>query len=330
MYAPFLLFRSSPPARCRGCCTQGCVYRFIVECSRGFVKLPGNVLPFRHTRRIALAQGFVYNSDMLDKNAKVKVDFGGIELVELLEKVLSGRGLTFEINQEFVILMKTSQKTEEQKKITITGIVKDKQGEPLIGVTVLVKGTSIGVVTDTLGKYKITLPERKDLVLVYSFVGMQNKEVKIVNQREVNVVLEEDKVSLDDVVVTGYATVKKSSFTGNSVKVDREDLLKVSSSNVVDILQVFDPSLRIMRNNEMGSDPNTVPEFYIRGRSGIGVKELDASDVSETALKNNPNLPLFIMDGFEVNDLLSRSEEHTSELQFTRPDLVCRLLLEKN
>ena len=65
MYAPFLLFRSSPPARCRGCCTQGCVYRFIVECGRGFVKLPGNVLPFHHTRRIALAQGFVYNSDML-------------------------------------------------------------------------------------------------------------------------------------------------------------------------------------------------------------------------------------------------------------------------
>lgn len=242
----------------------------------------------------------MYNSDMLDKNAKIKVDFEGIELVDLLEKVLSGRGLTFEINQEFVILMKTSQKTEEQKKITITGIVKDKQGEPLIGVTVLVKGTSIGVVTDTLGKYKITLPERKDLVLVYSFVGMQNKEVKIVNQREVNVVLEEDKVTLDDVVVTGYATVKKSSFTGNSVKVDREDLLKVSSGNVVDILQVFDPSLRIMRNNEMGSDPNTVPEFYIRGRSGIGVMELDKEDVSKSALANNPNAPVFIMDGFEV------------------------------
>nr|WP_026207737.1 SusC/RagA family TonB-linked outer membrane protein [Butyricimonas synergistica] len=242
----------------------------------------------------------VYNSDVLDKNAKVEANFGGIELTELLEKVLTGKGLIFEINKEFVILMKAPQKTEEQKKITITGIVKDKRGERLIGVTVLVKGTSIGVVTDTLGKYKITLPERKDLVLVYSFIGMQSKEVKVTDLREVNVVLEEEKVNLEDVVVTGYATVKKSSFTGNSVKVNKEDILKVSSSNVVDVLQVFDPSLRIMRNNEMGSDPNTLPEFYIRGRSGIGVMELDKGDLSKSALSNNPNAPVFIMDGFEV------------------------------
>ena len=201
----------------------------------------------------------MYNSDVLDKNAKVEANFGGIELTELLNKVLTGKGLTFEINKEFVILMKVPQKTEEQKRITITGIVKDKRGDRLTGVTVLVKGTSIGVVTDTLGKYKITLPERKDLVLVYSFIGMQSQEVKITDQREVNVVLEEEKVNLEDVVVTGYATVKKSSFTGNSVKVNKEDLLKVASSNVVDVLQVFDPSLRIMRNNEMGSDPNTLP-----------------------------------------------------------------------
>ena len=61
----FLLFRSSPPAHRRGCCAQGCAHRFIVGCNRGFVKHPGNVLPFRHTRRIALAQRFVYNSSML-------------------------------------------------------------------------------------------------------------------------------------------------------------------------------------------------------------------------------------------------------------------------
>ena len=243
----------------------------------------------------------MYNSDVLDKNAKVEADFGGIELTELLKKVLTGKGLTFEINKEFVILMKAPQKNEEQKRITISGTVKDKRGERLIGVTVLVKGTSIGVVTDTLGKYKITLPERKDLVLVYSFIGMQSKEVKITDQREVNVVLEEEKVNLEDVVVTGYATVKKSSFTGNSVKVSKEDILKVASGNVVDVLQVFDPSLRIMRNNEMGSDPNTLPEFYIRGRSGIGVMELDKEDVSKSALSNNPNAPVFIMDGFEVS-----------------------------
>ena len=79
----------------------------------------------------------------------------------------------------------------------------------------------------------------------------------------------------------------------------------MSGRNVIDALQVFDPSLRIMKNNLMGSDPNTLPEFYVRGRSGIaGVKELDAleaSDVSQFAITNNPNTPIFILDGFEVS-----------------------------
>lgn len=74
-------------------------------------------------------------------------------------------------------------------------------------------------------------------------------------------------------MVTGYANIKKSSFTGTATQVKREDILKVSGRNVIDALQVFDPSLRIMKNNLMGSDPNTLPEFYVRGRSGIaGVK----------------------------------------------------------
>lgn len=69
---------------------------------------------------------------MLNKNEKVDANFGKIELEELLEKILSDKGLTFEINREFVILMKAPQKREEQKKVTITGIVKDKQGESLL------------------------------------------------------------------------------------------------------------------------------------------------------------------------------------------------------
>ena len=85
----------------------------------------------------------------------------------------------------------------------------------------------------------------------------------------------------------------------------KEDIMKVGASNVIDILQVFDPSLRVMRNNDMGSDPNTLPEFYVRGRSGISnVRELDAleaEDVSKYALTNNPNTPIFILDGFEVS-----------------------------
>jgi len=73
----------------------------------------------------------------------------------------------------------------------------------------------------------------------------------------------------------------------------------VSNRNIIAALQVFDPSFRIMENNEMGSNPNAVPEFYIRGQSGIG--NLATSDISESQLRSNPNLPLFIMDGLEIS-----------------------------
>lgn len=233
----------------------------------------------------------MYNSDMLDKKMKIEANFGRIELADLLEKVLAGRGLTFEMDREFVILTKVQQKPDEQKKITITGVVRDKQKEPLIGVTVLVKGTSIGAVTDTAGRYKITLPVRQDFVLLFSFIGMQSKEVKITGQKEVNVVLEEDVEALDEVVVsTGYYNRKKESYTGATTSFTGDKLRMVSSGNVLSTLSVLDPSFKLLDNIEMGSDPNTIPEFTIRGGGSL-----------QSEYENSPNMPTFILDGFEVN-----------------------------
>ena len=81
----------------------------------------------------------------------------------------------------------------------------------------------------------------------------------------------------------------------------KEDLLKVSKTNVIKALQAFDPSFRIKENNRWGSDPNALPEVYIRGESGLGVRQLDADALSKSNLVDSPNLPTFIMDGFEVS-----------------------------
>ena len=88
--------------------------------------------------------------------------------------------------------------------------------------------------------------------------------------------------------------ISKNSFTGTSVTVSADQLMSVSKTNVLGALQVFDPSFRIAENNMMGSNPNSVPELYIRGRSGIGTTELDAESLSKSALKNNPNLPTLL------------------------------------
>ncbi len=103
--------------------------------------------------------------------------------------------------------------------------------------------------------------------------------------------MKEDVNEVNEVVVTGYATLKKESFTGNTITVKKEELQKVSKTNVIAALQAFDPSFRIAENSMWGSDPNALPEVYLRGKSGIGIKELDVDVTSKSSLKNNPNLP---------------------------------------
>ena len=90
-------------------------------------------------------------------------------------------------------------------------------------------------------------------------------------------------------------------FTGSSTQISGDDLRKVSQTNIIRAIQSFDPSFRLVDNVQFGSDPNALPEMYIRGRSGFGVKELDKDQLSKSNLENNPNLPTFIMDGFEVS-----------------------------
>lgn len=255
---------------------------------------------------------FMYNSELVGKAGRVSVKVKKKMLSEVLTTVLRQVDFEYEFYNN-VILIRPSTNVPEKKtprKNIVRGEVKDETGLPLPGVTVVIKGSSVGVATDKDGKFEILLV--KDTVtLVFTFVGMKTQHVKIgelkagEERKALVIVMKEDKMVLEDVVVTGYANIRKSSFTGSATQVKREELLKVSTGNVIDALQVFDPSLRMIKNNEMGSDPNTLPEFYIRGRSGMeGVKQLDkiqSSDISEYALTNNPNLPIFIMDGYEVS-----------------------------
>ncbi len=181
----------------------------------------------------------------------------------------------------------------------------DEKSETLPGATVLLRGTTLGVVTDADGKFRMEVPQMDTTVLLISFIGYQTHEVVLKKDpkndaKELVIRMKLEVAEVDEVVVTGYAQIRKESFTGNSISVSREELLNVSKTNVIQALQVFDPSFRIQENNQWGSDPNAVPEMYIRGRSGIGVKQLDANSLSKSNLEENPNLPLFIMDGFEI------------------------------
>ena len=247
---------------------------------------------------------FMYNQEDLDKVGKIDVELKASKIEEILKVCLKGTGLTYVI-QDAVIVLKPVAPDDKVKEIRIVGKVIDEKKLPLPGVTVLVKGTRLGTATGFDGKYSLKLPERKDIVLVFSFMGMETQEIKYAGKDTINVTLKEDKVKLQDVVVTGYLNVRKESFTGNATTVTRDQLMKVNNKNVIAALQVFDPSFRIKENKLWGSDPNALPEFNIRGESSIGQqKGLDIEKerrTQRTNLKNNPNLPIFILDGFEVD-----------------------------
>ncbi len=251
----------------------------------------------------------LYNYEEIARIPAVTKEFKDATVEEILDYCLKNTRYTYSIVNNIIVIKLKAPDEKEKKEIkerTIKGKVSDAKGEPLPGATIMIKGTTVGVASDINGEFKLTFVPMDSTVLVVSFVGMVTKEVKVSNdlksdEKPLAITLEEEKKEMEEVVITGYANINKKSFTGNAIKVDRDELLKVSKNNVLAALQTFDPSFRIQENTEWGSDPNAVPELYIRGRSGIGVKELDVDALSKSNLKDNPNLPLFIMDGFEIS-----------------------------
>ena len=257
---------------------------------------------------------FVYNEEHVAKLSRFDMKVEKCTVQEVLNKVFKNTSLQyfFEDDVIFIVLQKPTVQADSVKSEVVKGIVVDEKGTVLPGVTIQIKGTSLGVSTNVNGAFQITVLQ-DTVTLVFSFIGMETTSVKLQKlkagevRKELKVVMKEQEITLEDVVITGYANVKKTSFTGSATSVTREELKKVTSGNIISALQVFDPSLRMIKNNLMGSDPNTLPEFYVRGRSGIeSVKQLDkinatTDDISQYALTNNPNTPIFIMDGYEVS-----------------------------
>lgn len=235
---------------------------------------------------------FMYNSSLIRQAGMISVKVENKELKDVLDMVLDKVNLEYEFfNNVILIRQKGEGKSEQQKKKVVKGIVRDEQGGTLPGVSVLIKGESVGVATDIDGKYSIMLPEnKKDIVFAFSFVGMVPVEIKYTGQDSINVVLKEDVEKIDEVVVNGYFTRKKESYTGVSTTFSGNDLRKVSTGNILNTLSMLDPSFTKVVNNEMGSDPNTIPNFEIRGSSSL-----------KADFEGNPNMPTFIMDGFEVS-----------------------------
>lgn len=240
----------------------------------------------------------IYNDDLLKFDKKVRADFIDVELEEVLKQVLKDQRMSYKFMDDYILIVRQKDVPQTVSEITLKGTVVDQTGAALPGVTVLVKGTTLGTSTNIEGKFSLQLPETQNMVLVFSMIGMKSKEVPVGKQREFKITLTEEKSELEEVVVTGIVERKAESFTGSTVTMKNEDLKRVGNANVFQSLKSLDPSLMIFDNMEFGSDPNKNPKMTLRGASSIdmGTEDLDIKGT----YANDPNAPLFILDGFEA------------------------------
>ena len=174
----------------------------------------------------------------------------------------------------------------------VSGVVKDANGEPLIGVSVLIKGTSQGAVTDIDGKYSIPSVKSND-VLTFSYIGFTPQEIKVGSQSTINVSLADDNKALEEVVVVGYGTMKKKDLTGSVASIKSEDIGKVASADALQAMQAKVPGVDLQQSD---------------GQAGAGVSITLRGNRSILASNN----PLILVDGVEYG---SRLDIPASEIE---------------
>jgi TonB-linked SusC/RagA family outer membrane protein len=253
---------------------------------------------------------FFYENRLLTQAGTINIDVKNMPLEQVLDACMKGQTLTWSIVGKIIVVKQKqivstpipAEIIEIAPPIIITGKVSNIHGELLPGVSILIKGTNKGVITDVNGTYKIQVSE-KDKALLFSFIGMKKQEIEIKGRTVINVVLEEELAQIQQVVVMGYYNQKKESFTGNAVTVSGEDLRRIGTQNLLQNIQVIDPSFKEVVNNDYGSDPNRLPEFQVRGTTALGSTTSSSTDQLDkrTLTQNNPNLPTFIMDGYQVS-----------------------------
>lgn len=210
---------------------------------------------------------FVYNVDDLQQFSNLSVTAKDEAVEAVLCRVFGDKSLEFVYEGNVIVVKPRSLSVQQQpERIAVKGRVEDKAGHPLPGVSVVIQGTSLGVATDTDGTFVIAVPGNDHVVLLFSFVGMKPKSVNYTGQKDLKVVLEEDKEEMDEVVVVGYGTTKRKDLTGAVVRVPPQAIEKSSFTDVGKMLQGQVAGVEILQG--LGRPGDRV-RIRIRGESTL-------------------------------------------------------------
>ena len=250
---------------------------------------------------------FLYNNKQIDVTKKIDIDVANKTIEDVLETMLKETGIHYLIKDRQIVLYNgdvnsiidaigKSQIVQQQQK-TVSGKVTDAKGAPLPGVTVVIKGTTNGTVTNADGEYSLTNIS-EDAILQFSFVGMKTQEFPVIGKAKINVIMEEETIGLDEVVAVGYGTMKKSDLTGSVSNVDNAALEAVPTYNPVKALKGRASGVEIKQNS---GNPSSRIEVRIRGANSM----IGSND------------PLYVVDGVPLLggiDYLSPTDIKTMDI----------------
>lgn len=225
---------------------------------------------------------FIYNNQVdINKITSVKVKNEAV--AQVLDKILSGTGINYELEGTHIILTTEAIKDlhAQQQAKTVTGTVTDVSGEPIIGANIRIKGTTTGTITDIDGNFSIEAEPQS--VIEVSYIGYLTQETVINNQKSIRFLLKEDRKTLDEVVVIGYGVQKKADLTGSVANINTEKLNTQSNANIGQALQGKIAGVDIV---SQGGAPGSGTRIMVRG---IGTL-------------NNAS-PLYIVDGMYMNSI---------------------------
>lgn len=222
---------------------------------------------------------FFFNANQIDLSKRMDISADNQMISKILDEILSGSGLTYTVNNKLIVIHKpgeTDNLFSSQQTNRISGKITDSTGSPIPGVTVVVKGTTNGTMTNADGVYSLSNVPTSGIIS-FSFVGMKTEEVSVGNKTVINVTLTEETIGLEEVVAVGYGTVKKSDVTGAVTRITEETLKERPVSNVLQAMQGKAAGIDITSNIK----PGELPQITIRGNRSITAS----------------NSPLYVIDG---------------------------------
>jgi TonB-linked SusC/RagA family outer membrane protein len=208
---------------------------------------------------------FLYNNDLIDVEKTVSVQIDSKNIEDVLDQLFKDENVKYVVmERQIIITPKNSSNQTVISQREITGQVTDSSGDPLPGVTVVLKGTTNGTITDFDGNY--TIQATADDVLVFSFVGMASREVLIGDKRTISITLQDEAIGVDEVVVVGYGVQKRSDITGSVTSVPSDRLGKVPVTNLMHAIEGSTAGLNITQTSSV---PGSSGDMQIRGVNSI-------------------------------------------------------------